>query len=158
MCTTKKGGRKELSFGRIFPQKKKREIFWWVPFARRRLLCSRIQRHEKKTEKRTQKTLYFTLPKTYWVSPKLQKSDDDDDERGTVHTRPIDRRPPREETLVFLTRARERERERRFPPRLSLSNAPDSSSHPFSSPPNTSSVGFKFSIETPTTLPVAVAR
>ena len=113
---------------------------------------------KKKTEKRTQKTLYFTLPKTYWVSPKLQKSDDDDDERGTVHTRPIDRRPPREETLVFLTRARERERERRFPPRVSLSNAPDSSSHPFSSPPNTSSVGFKFSIETPTTLPVAVAR
>ena len=111
MCTTKKGGRKELSFGRIFPQKK-REIFWWVPFARRRLLCSRIQRHEKKTEKRTQKTLYFTLPKTYWVSPKLQKSDDDDDERGTVHTRPIDRRPPREETLVFFdARARERERD-----------------------------------------------
>ena len=142
----------------VFFHKKKREIFWWVPFARRRLLCSRIQRHEKKTEKRTQKTLYFTLPKTYWVSPKLQKSDDDDDERGTVHTRPIDRRPPREETLVFLTRARERERERRFPPRVSLSNAPDSSSHPFSSPPNTSSVGFKFSIETPTTLPVAVAR
>ena len=58
----------------------------------------------------------------------------------------------------FDARARERERERRFPPRVSLSNAPDSSSHPFSSPPNTSSVGFKFSIETPTTLPVAVAR
>ena len=47
MCT-KKGGRKELSFGRIFPDKKTRNFLVVGSSVRLSLLCSRIRRSEKK--------------------------------------------------------------------------------------------------------------
>ena len=109
----------------------------------------------KKTEKNAPKKNTPTLYPKVSLGLSQQKSDDFDARGTTVHARPIDR--ARKPSLFFVLtreRVRERVRERRFPPRVSLWNAPHSSASLLGVPP-TPLVGFKFSIETPTTLPVA---
>ena len=96
----------------VFFHKKKREIFWWVPFARRRLLCSRIQRHEKKNRKTHPKNIVFYITQNLLGLSKAPKKRR---RRRRTGNRPHSSNRPtttaRGNPCFFDARARERERE-----------------------------------------------